>query len=185
MSTLPDLARAHRESIASSGAGFAFLFAFGLTWNAAGALSYALPVEIAAWVYILQAAAAVPLALGLQAALKFPKAPPDNPLWPLAIQLLLIQAVAFPSYVLVLDLAPTLVPVVFAALVGAHFLPYQWLYKTPIYGVLAVLVAVGPYVLAIATGQDALHYTGFFVGTTLLLGSLAVRRHAQRYVAPG
>lgn len=174
-----DIDQARHESIASSGAGFAFLFSFGLTWIGAGAISFALSPTNTAWAYIAQAAVAVPLALALQHWLGFPKAPPDHPLWGLAIQLLLIQAVAFPAYILMLFLEPSYVPVVFAALVGAHFLPYQWLYKTRLYGVLGFLVAVGPYLIAIAAGKASRHYIGFFVGIVLLAGSFAAKRHAR------
>jgi hypothetical protein len=177
---MSDLDRARQESIASSAAGFPFLLCFGLTWIGAGAASYFLHAEAAAWVYLLQAAVAVPLALGLQRWLGYPKAPPENPLWPLAMQLLLIQAVAFPAYVVVLALEPSYVPVVFAALVGAHFLPFQWLYRTRLYGVLGVLVSIGPWALAVLFGKDSLHYTGFFVGAVLLAGSFFARAHAAR-----
>ena len=182
MAIIDDIDRARIESIVSSGAGFGFLFSFGLTWCGASVASYFLPTTIAAWVYIFQAVVAVPLALALQKLLRYPKAAPDNPLWPLAIQLLLIQALAFPAYVLVLFMAPNYVPTVFAALVGAHFLPYQWLYKTRIYGVLGFLVAVGPYVIAIAAGTASIHYVGFFVGLVLLVGSFAAKRHAEQYL---
>lgn len=182
---ISEIDRARHESIVSAGAGFPFLFSFALTWSGAGALSYALPVETAAWVYILQAAVAVPLALSLQSWLRYPKARPDNPLWPLALQLLFIQALAFPAYILVLALEPSYVPVVFAALVGAHFLPYQWLHKTRLYLVLGLLVAVGPWVIAVLFGRDALHYTGFFVGPVLLVGSFFAKAHAARYTDSG
>ena len=69
-------------------------------------------------------------------------------------------------------------PVAFAAVVGAHFLPFQWVYQTRIYGVLAIAVAVGPFVLAVLFDHRVLHYTGFFVGGTLLVGALFVRSHA-------
>lgn len=57
---------------------------------------------------------------------------------------------------LVWSLAPDYVPVAFAAVVGAHFLPFQWVYRTPLYGILGVVVAVGPYVLAAFVGEDSL-----------------------------
>ncbi len=180
-----DIDQARYESIASAGAGFAFLFCFGLTWIACAIASYFVSVEIAAWIYILQAVVAAPAALALQRALRYPKASPDNPLWPLAIQLFLVQAVAFPAYILALDIAPAYTPVVFAALLGAHFLPYQWLHRTRVYGVLAVVVSVGAYVVAIVAGTLSVHYTGFFVGAALLVASVFVRAHAKRVVAVG
>jgi hypothetical protein len=69
--------------------------------------------------------------------------------------------------------------VAFAAVVGAHFLPFQRVYRTRLYGFLGVVVAVGPSVLAVLVGQSALHYTGFFVGGALLVGAFIARSHAR------
>ena len=74
---------------------------------------------------------------------------------------------------------PAQQPVAFAAVVGAHFLPFQWIYRTRLYGLLGVVVAVGPFVLAVMFGERAMHYTGFFVGSALLAGALAARSHAR------
>ena len=76
------------------------------------------------------------------------------------------------------DVSPHYVPVAFAVVVGAHFLPLQWIYRTRMYGALSVVVAVGPFVLAVPFGEAALHYTGFFVGLTLLVGAVLARSHA-------
>jgi len=40
-------------------------------------------------------------------------------------------------------------------------------------------VAVGPFLLAVLFGRRALHYTGFLVGTALLIGAFLVRAHAK------
>jgi hypothetical protein len=95
------------------------------------------------------------------------------------LQVFFVQVVAFPAILLVWDLAPHYVPVAFAAVVGAHFLPFQWIYQTNLYAYLAIVVAVGPYVLAIFFGSRVLHYTGFFVGSVLLVGAFLVRAHAR------
>lgn len=65
------------------------------------------------------------------------------------------------------------------AIVGAHLLPFQWVYRTPLYGILGVVVAVGPYVLAFYFREEALHFTRFFVGPALLVGAGAARAHAR------
>ena len=97
-----------------------------------------------------------------------------------------VQIVAFPAILLVWDATPAFMPVAFAAGVGAHFVPFQWVYRTRVYGVLAVVVAVGPFVLAVLFGQRVLHYTGFFVGGTLLVGAFFVRSDAAAiWVASG
>lgn len=170
--------RARHEAIVSAGAGFTFLLAFGVTWIAAAAVSFAVPTEVAAWVYLLQAFVGMPAAFGLQRALGYPRASPDNPLGPLAVQLVFIQPVAFPAFLLMLEIEPAFVPVAFAAVLGAHFLPFAWIHRTPVYVVLGIVVSAGAYGLAITLGARSLHYTGFFVGACLLIAAVRVRAHA-------
>ena len=102
-----------------------------------------------------------------------------DPLLPLALQINFVQVVAFPALLLIWDQKPDYMPAAFAAVVGAHFLPFQWIYRTKIYGILGVVVAVGPFVLVVLSEEKALHYTGFFVGGTLLVGAFLVRSHAK------
>jgi hypothetical protein len=178
MTPRSDIDSLRQNAILASVAGFPFLLVFGFVWIAAGALSYGVPRNIAPWMYPGLGAVAAPIAMALERRLRYvPVANPD-PLLPLALQLLFVQMLAFPAILLVWDATPDLTPVAFAAIVGAHFLPYQWLYQTRIYGVLAIIVAVGSYALAIAVGARALHLTGFFVGGTLLVGAFLVRSHA-------
>ncbi len=54
-----------------------------------------------------------------------------------------------------------------------------WVYKTTIYLVLGIIVAVGPFALAVLFGRRSMHYTGFFVGSVLLIGAWLVRAHAR------
>ena len=67
-----------------------------------------------------------------------------------------------------------------AAVVGAHFLPFEWVYRTRVYRFLGLAVAGGPLMLAIAAGERMLHFTGFYVGAALFAGALAARAHARR-----
>lgn len=87
------------------------------------------------------------------------------------------------SYVVPREIAPWIylmhVPVAFAALVGGHFLPFDWIYRTRLYSILGVVVAVGPFALAVLFRDKALHYTGFFVGACLLVGAFKARSHAR------
>ena len=55
----------------------------------------------------------------------------------------------------------------------------SYLYRTRLYGLLGVVVAVGPFVLAVLFGERAMHYTGFFVGGALLVGAFTARSHAR------
>jgi hypothetical protein len=175
-----DIDAIRRHGILSSLAGFPFLLVFGIVWITAGILSYVVPRDVAPWIYVLLGMPAAPVAIAIERRAGY--VPPLNPdpLFPLALQLFFVQIAAFPAILLVWNSTPQYLPVAFAALVGGHFLPYQWLYDTKIYGVLGVIVGVGPYVLAVLFGNRALHYTGFLVGAALLAGALAVRAHAAR-----
>jgi hypothetical protein len=170
---------ARNESVLSSGAGFPFLLCFGITWILCAGVSFAAPLKVAAWVYLLQGVVSMPVAFLMHRAFRYPKASPDNPLTPLALQLVFIQPVAFPVFILVLDIAPHYVPAAFAAVVGAHFLPFSWMHKTNVYTVLGIVVSAGAFGLAIALGRRSFHYTGFFVGAALLVGAFLVRAHAK------
>ena len=172
-----DVAREH--AILSSLAGFPILLVFGAAWIVAGSLSFVVPPNLAPWVYVLLGVPAMPVALALERRIGYVEAPNPDPLLPLTLQILFVQVVAFPAILIVWEESPAYVPVAFAAIVGGHFLPFQWVYKTAIFLVLGIVVAVGPFALAVLFGRRSMHYTGFFVGAALLLGAWRVREHAR------
>lgn len=174
-----DLDRMRQHAIVASLAGFPILMVFGFAWLAAGALSFVLPPDRVPWAYLTLGLPAMPLAMALERRLGYVPPPTPDPLLPLALQVLFVQILAFPAVLLVWEGAPAYVPVAFAAIVGAHFLPFSWLYDTKLYTVLAIVVAVGPFVLALVAGRRAMHYTGFVVGGALLAGAVAARAHAR------
>lgn len=174
-----DLDSLRRQAILVSLAGFPFLLVYSAVWLAAGALSYVLPPGGAALAYLLLGLPAAPVAIALERRVGYVKAPDPDPLLPLTLQVFFVQVVAFPAVVLVFDMAPHYVPVAFAAVVGGHFLPFQWIYRTRLYGILGVVVAVGPYLLAAVFGRRALHYTGFWVAAALFAGAWSARAHAR------
>ena len=174
-----DVDALRERAILSSLAGFPFLLVFGCVWTAAGALTYVLPADLAPWAYPMLGVPGMGVAMALERRMGYVPPTAADPLVPLALQVLFVQIVAFPAILLVWSLAPPYMPVAFAAVVGAHVLPFQWIYRTPVYGWLGVVVAVGPYVLALVAGREALHYTGFLVGPALLAGAVAVRAHAR------
>jgi len=168
-----------QQGILSSLAGFPFLLVFACVWLAAGGLSYLVPRDIAPWIYVLLGMPAVPVAIALERRMGYAPPPESDPLLPLTLQLLFVQVVAFPAILIVWETSPDFVPVAMAAVVGAHFLPFGWVYRTNLYAVLSVVVSVGPFVLAVLAGARVLHYTGFFVGAALLAGAFAARSHAR------
>ncbi len=179
MKPVSEIDAIRQQAILSSLAGFPFLLVFAFVWITAGSLSYLVPVDVAPCIYVFLGIPAMPIAIILERRLGYVRAADPDQLLPLVLQILFVQVVAFPAILLVWDASPHYVPVAFAAVVGAHFLPFQWIYRTRLYGILGVVVAVGPFVLAVLFGEGAMHYTGFFVGAALMVGAFAARSHAR------
>jgi hypothetical protein len=177
---LPDPAidEARTRAVLASSAGFPFLLMLSFAWMVAGGLTYLLPVELAGWAYPLAGLPAMAGAIALERRTGYVPPPDPDPFVALALQVLFIQVLAFPAVALVWEASPEYLPVAFAAVVGAHFLPFEWIYRTALYRLLALVVAVGPYLLAVLVGERALHYTGFLVGPVLLVGAFFARAHA-------
>ncbi len=135
------------EARTANRGGFSFLLVHGLTSLVAAVLTFALPVDTAALIFMFQGLVAFPLSLLLERALGYRMVSRENTLQPLFIQVASIQLLALPAVIVAYSLNPLYTPVAFAAVGGAHFLPYTWLQRTPVYGVLAVVVAVSPYLL--------------------------------------
>ena len=175
---ISDIDAVRKQAILSSAGGFPFLLMFGFSWIAAGGLSYLVPRDIVPFIYWFSGAPAVPVALALERRVGYvPPLKPD-PLLPLTLQIMFIQMVAFPAFLPFLSSDPGYFPVALAAVVGAHLLPFQWVYRTRIYGVLGVVIAIAPFLLAILLPDNVMHYTGFLVGAALLVGSFCARSHA-------
>jgi uncharacterized protein DUF7010 len=179
MKTLSEIDAIRQHAILASLAGFPFLLVFGIVWITAGVLSYLVPREVAPWIYLMLGMPATPVAMAIERRSGYlPSADPD-PLVPLVLQVFFVQIVAFPAILLVWDQTPEYVPVAFAAVVGAHFLPFDWIYQTTLYRILGIVVSVAPFVVLIFVRERALHYTGFVVGAALLAGAFVARAHAR------
>ena len=168
------------EARTANRGGFSFLLVHGLTSLVAAVMTFVLPVGTAALIFMFQGLVAFPLSLLLERALGYRMLSRENTLQPLFIQVASIQLLALPAVIVAYSLNPLYVPVAFAAVGGAHFLPYTWLQRTPIYGVLAVVVAVSPYLLLGLGVVWVFHATGFILGTALLVASAGVWMTAPR-----
>jgi hypothetical protein len=148
----------------------------GVTWTVAGVLSYALPLQQAALVYLFQGLVAFPLSLGLEHLLGFRLVrTANNSIVELFVLIALTQGLALPASIVALNLDARVLPVVFAATNGGHFLPYMRLHRSRAYAVLAVAAALGPFALLLLGGRDfAFHAAGFLVGGAML-ASAAVK----------
>lgn len=179
MGPISNIDAVRKQAILSSVDGFPFLLMMGFSWIAAGALSYLVPRDIVPFIYWFSGVPAVPIALALERRVGYVPHQKPDPLLPLTLQLMFIQVIAFPAFLPFLSMDPGYFPVALAAVVGAHLLPFQWVYRTRIYGVLGVVIAIAPFVLALLLPDNKIHYTGFLVGTALLVGSFFARSHAR------
>lgn len=128
--------------------GFGFLAAYGLTWMVAGVLWRLKGARVGAFAALFQGMVALPIALGLTA-LAATADRPDSPLLnTLSVALSMGQILMIPLVVVLLiagryDLGVAAI----GATTAVHFVPYSWLYQTPVYIVIGVLIGVGIAVL--------------------------------------
>ena len=175
------------EARTANGGGFSFLLVHGTTWIAAGVLSFVLSRDTAALVYLFQGFVAFPASLIVERALGYQTLPTsENSLASLFVLVAIAQGLALPASIIVYNLDPRLVPVVFAATNGGHFLPYSWLHGTRAYIGLAIVAALGPFaVVVVADADAAFHVSGFIVGGALLATALWVRIASRARKRPG
>ena len=124
-----DFVRSHHrferdEARTANRGGFSFLFVHGLTSLVAAVLTFVLPVGTAALIFMFQGLVAFPPSLLLERALGYRMVSRENTLQPLFIQVASIQLLALPAVIVAYSLNPLYTPVAFAAVGGAHFLPY-------------------------------------------------------------
>ena len=170
------------EARTANGGGFSFLLIHGITWVGAGILSFVLPRDTAALVYLFQGLVAFPASLIVERVLGYRTlSTNENSLVSLFVLVAVAQGFALPASIIVFNLDPRLVPVVFAATNGGHFLPYSWLHGTRAYIGLAIVAALGPSAVLVTAGADAaFHASGFIAGGALLVTAAWVRLLARR-----
>lgn len=128
--------------------GFAFLLAYGLTWLLAAGVWRWRGQRAGAYAVLLQGVIALPIAFGLMALTATGPRPQDPLLDELSTALAVSQVFALPILIyLILRHAHRQVPIVLAAVTIVHFSPYSWLYRTPLYMVLAGVLAIGLFVV--------------------------------------
>ena len=74
------------------------------------------------------------------------------------------------------QLNPVYVPAVFAAVAAGHFLPYVWLHRTKIYGVLSVGVSLGVWLMMSIWGAAAFACIPIALGIAYYATALVLRR---------
>ncbi|WP_256838187.1 DUF7010 family protein [Ornithinimicrobium faecis] len=157
--------------------GFGFLVAFGLTWLVAGGIWLRFGEKAGAYAALFQGTAGVPLGLLLTSLTATAGRPDDPSMNALSIYLGAGQLLVLPlAIVLIVQHRYLAVAAVMALVLAVHFVPYAWLYGTPVYLAAAAVVAVlTATVVAIDLSRERSHGALLCVGTgaTLLLGGLA------------
>lgn len=178
-----DIDTARRDVSESSAGGAPFLICFGAALLACAALSAVVSRPIAALLVMFQGSVALPAAFMLERWMSRKKMDPSNPLKPLSIQLAMSQIVALPVVIAAYSLNPGAVPLAMAAIAGGHFLPYAWLQRTPVYGVLGVAVSLGAFAIQVVMGASAFPYMLGWMTACYWTAAPLVYRNAARLTA--
>jgi hypothetical protein len=175
-----DLEQAQNEVSASSAGGAPFLIAYGATIFATAILAFFIPINIAALIAMFQGSIALPVAFWLERRMGSGPMSPDNPLRPLSVQMAMSQILALPAVIVAYSFDPGVMPVVLAAVGGAHFLTYAWLHRTQLYVVLAVSISIGAFILQIILRSAAFHYVLLYMSLVYWVIAPLVYSHAVR-----
>lgn len=124
--------------------GAVFLVAYGLTWLACALLWRHISPKNAALVTLFQGMVALPIALGVSAALgMFDDRPGGEMITQLSMLVAMSQLLILPLLIVLhAKKNYTAIPLLFALAGAIHFVPYAWLYQTPIYVIMSVVLAV-------------------------------------------
>ncbi|MCT8341276.1 hypothetical protein MG296_14535 [Flavobacteriaceae bacterium TK19130] len=169
-----DFTSAFNDLINATHSGFAFLIANGIGWLAVGMTSLRLSVEKTAKVLLYIGILTMPLAFVLRSILGFADYSPENPLNELGLLLAFSPVVGLAIVIISYIKLPLYMPSLVSALLGAHLLPYSWLYQTNIYLIVGILVAIVPSILMLIFREKGFSIGPFFVGTVLIFGALAL-----------
>lgn len=166
--------------------GVAFLTAYGVTWLICGFVWRRASERVAAFVTLFQGMVAFPVALGLSAligAIGQPR-PVVDEITQLSILIGTSQLLGLPLLIYcIVKHQYTLLPFAFATITAMHFVLYSWLYQTPIYIGMAVLISLGaaavmftapdgrpgPVRVSFLTGGLLLATAAVFLGMHLLI----------------
>lgn len=156
--------------------GFGFLLAYGSTWIVAAALGRRFGERVGAYAALFQGMVGLPLGLLLTAAAADGPRPEDATLNSLSLYLSMGQLLILPLVIVLVTMGRYTVAVAaLAVTLAVHFVPYSWLYSTPIYIVVAAVVAVGTAVLIARDAPEKATSARIcaLAGAALLLGGVA------------
>ena len=137
--------------------GISFLVAYGVTWTVCGVVWQRASERTAAFVTLFQGMVALPAALGLAALIGAigQERPVPEELTQLSVLIGTSQLLGLPLLIyFVVRRQHTVVPFAFAAICSMHFVLYSWLYRTPVYIVMAVAIAIGAMILMLTAPRN-------------------------------
>lgn len=151
---------------------FGFLLAYGSTWLVAALVWHRFGPRVGCYAALFQGMVGLPLGLLLTAVAAVGERPEHEALGSLSIYLAVGQLLALPLVIVLLARESYVHAVAALAVVLAvHFVPYAWLYGTPLYLGVGAVVAVGAaVVVARKDGDERGALVCALTGATLLLG---------------
>lgn len=150
--------------------GLAFIVAASLIWLAI-AYIWTLPrTSYGKSILTFYAGALMlPLAFGFSKLFKAAWTVTDNPLQPLGLWLNFAQLFYFPILIFALSRFADYFVMVYVIITAAHFFPYSWLYKTPVYAIMAGFITVGAMLLGLRAAPEQLFLIPLFLSVSLLI----------------
>lgn len=122
----------------------------------------------------------MPIAYAVSKILKIDFQNKSNPLTPLGILFSVNQIVYLPIAMWVYNVVPEKMLMVYAMIFGAHLMPYSWLYRSPSYMVLSVLVPIFALILGLSFPPYVLA-AGMLVVEVLFVLLLAIEMYRTFY----
>lgn len=174
-----------RELAVKAKCGIDFLLAASVVW-AAIAWVWAQPGSATrhSFITFFLGGLLLPLAWVFSKVLRTTWALPHNPLHPLGLWLNFAQFFYLPFLFFVYSHQPAYFPMTYGIITGAHFFPYAWYYAAPPYAVMAGVLPVGCWLLALRTAASAPYWVPVFVaGMLLLLAAWLYGSYRQRRAA--
>ncbi len=139
-SLLADINKFHDSLSIRTEKGTPMLYAGSIFWLVTGLSYFFITEDVRFWIYIYGAGMVFPLGIFVSKLLNIDLFAKDNPLSTIAGLIGAVQLFFIPVLLLLISTNQEIIPFVLAILLGAHFLPYMWVYKTKLFVVHSLLV---------------------------------------------
>ncbi|WP_096437940.1 DUF7010 family protein [Alteribacter populi] len=137
---MADINKFHDSLSIRTEKGTPMLYAGSIFWLVTGLSYFFITEDVRFWIYIYGAGMVFPLGIFVSKLLNIDLFAKDNPLSTIAGLIGAVQLFFIPVLLLLISTNQEIIPFVLAILLGAHFLPYMWVYKTKLFVVHSLLV---------------------------------------------